>query len=151
MGPIEQRLTTFLEPSITGLGYELIGIEYVSGTHHPVVRIYIDKPDGIGVDDCERVSRQVSAVLDVEDPVQGHYTLEVSSPGLDRPLFTAAHYERVVGEEIKAKLHRPIAGRRNFKGTLLSVREGEVVIEVDGEERVLPLSDIERARLVPKW
>ena len=114
------------------------------------MRIYIDKADGIDVEDCEAVSRQVSAILDVEDPLPGHYTLEVSSPGLDRTLTKPAHFERFMGEDVRVKLRFPLDGRRNFKGALKSVDEDNIEVEVDGESHSLPLATIESARLVPQ-
>jgi ribosome maturation factor RimP len=103
------------------------------------------------VEDCERVSHQVSGVLEVEDPIKGQYTLEVSSPGLDRPLFKPEHYARFVGEVVSLRLARPLGERRRFKGRLLALRDGAVVIEQDGAEVVVPLEDIDKAQLVPQW
>ncbi len=116
-----------------------------------MLRVYIDHENGISVDDCADVSHQVSAVLDVEDPIVGLYTLEVSSPGLDRPLFTEAHYERYLGQVAEIRLRSPLDGRRKYKGHLLSVRDGQVVIEVDGVEYSLALDNIEKAHLVHEW
>lgn len=146
----QDTLRTLLEPAITGLGYELVGIEFLSrGKFSSLLRFYIDHPDGVGVDDCEAVSRQVSAILDVEDVVQGRYTLEVSSPGLDRPLFTLANYERFIGRDITVRMQAPINGRRNFTGTLKGVENGNVLLEVGGEVLVLSWDLIEKANLVP--
>lgn len=146
-----RQLQDLLEPAVGALGYELLGIEHLAQGRHSLLRLYIDSPDGITVEDCERVSHQVSGVLEVEDPIKGQYTLEVSSPGLDRPLFKLAHYERFVGEVVSLRLARPIEGRRKFKGRLLSLREGLVVVDVDGTEMELPFEDIEKAHLVPQW
>lgn len=146
-----KQLQELIEPGVTALGYELLGIEHLAQGRHSVLRLYIDSPDGITVDDCERVSHQVSGVLEVEDPIKGQYTLEVSSPGLDRPLFKPAHYERFVGEVITVRLARPLGERRKFKGRLLGLRDGAVVIEQDGAEVALPLEDIDKAHLVPQW
>ena len=143
------RLTALIEPAVEALGYELVGIEFVARGHHGLLRLYIDNEDGITLDDCEKVSHQVSGVLDVEDPIPGQYSLEVSSPGLDRPLFKAAHYERFAGHEVKLQSNAPVDGRRRFKGILQGIRDNEVVIEVDGKEVRLPLESIEKARLVP--
>lgn len=140
-----------IEPAVSALGYELVGIEYLPQGRHSLLRIYIDHEDGITVDDCERVSRQVSAALDVEDPIHGQYTLEVSSPGLDRPLFTAEHFRRFAGNEVQLRLHTPVEGRRKFKGLLRGVRDEKVVLEIDGVELLFPLEDIEKAQLVPQW
>jgi ribosome maturation factor RimP len=115
-----------------------------------LLRVYIDRPDGVTVDDCSAVSYQVSGLLDVEDPVPGHYTLEVSSPGLDRPLFQAHDFERYAGHEVKVRMRFPIAGQRNFRGLLQGLQEQQVVIqERDGKQVSLPLEQIEQARLVP--
>lgn len=146
----DERLQRLLLPVVNMLGYELVGIEYFPSGHHYILRVYIDKASGITLDDCERVSHQVSALLDVEDPIQGRYTLEVSSPGLDRPLFTAEHFDRFSGRKVKLRLTVPVNGRRNFKGLLQGLADGKVLLEVDGERVELPFEDIERARLVPE-
>lgn len=147
---IGDELTKLIEPTIVGLGYELADLDVKLHAKDGVVRIYIDKqPDGIGVEDCEAVSRQVSALLDVEDPIPGNYTLEVSSPGLDRRLTKVEHFERFLGEVIRVKLRFPQDGRRNFRGTLKTSDAENIAVEVDGEMFELPLATIESARLVP--
>jgi len=146
-----KQLQAIIEPAVTALGYELVGIELLSQGKHSVLRVYIDHEEGISVDDCADVSHQVSAVLDVEDPITGLYTLEVSSPGLDRPLFTEAHYQRYTGQQAEIRLRSPLEGRRKFKGRLQSVQDGQVVIEVDGVEYSLSLDNIEKANLVHEW
>ncbi len=146
-----KQLQAIIEPAVSALGYELVGIEHLSQGKHSVLRVYIDHEDGISVDDCAEVSHQVSAVLDVEDPITGLYTLEVSSPGLDRPLFTEAHYVRYVGQLAEIRSHSPIDGRRRFKGRLQAVQDGQVVIEVDGVEYSIALDNIEKANLVHEW
>jgi ribosome maturation factor RimP len=148
---VSERLQAIIEPAVTALGYELVGVEYLSQGRHSVLRIYIDKEDGVTVDDCARVSHQVSGALDVEDPVKGQYTLEVSSPGLDRPLFTIEHYRRFAGESAEIRLAAPRDGRRKFKGTLRGVEGDTVIIEVEGEAVPLPLDEIEKAHLVHQW
>lgn len=140
---------TLLEPVVEAMGYELVEVEVVGGGKHRVLRLYIDQPDGIAVEDCERVSHQVSGVLDVEDPIPGAYTLEVSSPGLDRPLRTAAHFAAFTGEQAKVELRAPQDGRKRFKGRLVGIDGETVVMDVDGEQYRLPLNEIERARVVP--
>jgi ribosome maturation factor RimP len=142
-------LIKLLEPTIERLGYELTDLELKLGGRDGLVRIFIDKDGGIEIDDCEAVSRQVSAILDVEDPLPGHYTLEVSSPGLDRTLTKPAHFQRFMGEDVRVKLRFPLDGRRNFKGALKSADEEHIEVEVDGESHSLPLATIESARLVP--
>jgi len=143
------ELRRVLEPSIEQLGYELSDIEVRLGGKDGVVRVFIDRPQGIGLEDCEAVSRQVSAVLDVEDPLPGQYVLEVSSPGLDRKLTKVEHFQRFTGEDVRVKLRVPIAGRRNFRGALRAADKETIEIEVDGERHSLPLAAIESARLVP--
>jgi ribosome maturation factor RimP len=138
-----------IAPLVAGLGCELLGVETRSGGEHGLVRIYIDAPDGITVEDCERVSRQVSALLDVEEPMRGPYTLEVSSPGLDRPLFTPEHYRRFLGQRVKVSLVRLHEGRRHVTGLLAAADDAAVTVE-DGTTRVvLPYELIARGRLVP--
>jgi ribosome maturation factor RimP len=146
------QIGALLEPAVEALGYRLAGVEYRSGgPGGALLRVYIDSERGITVDDCERVSYQVSGLLDVNDPIAGHYTLEVSSPGLDRLLFRRADYERFVGSLVKVRLAVPHAGRRKFQGRLLRVEERNVVVEQDGEEVALALEQIEQARLVPEY
>lgn len=141
-----------LEPVVVAMGYELVGIEYHGRGRHGLLRIYIDKPEGITVDDCSAVSHQVSGVLDVEDPIPGRYSLEISSPGLDRPLFKAGHFERFAGETVKLRLSAPRNGQRKFEGLLMGMRDDDVVLRMeDGSELGLPLKDIESARLVPRF
>ena len=145
-----------LEPGVNALGFELVDVEVSGSGHHALLRVYIDSPEGVDVDDCARVSRQLSALLDVEDPLPGEYTLEVSSPGLDRPLVTLEHFRRFAGETIKVKLARPLGGRRKITGRLLEVADDHVVVEAEGaggapERFTLAYAEIERARLVPKF
>jgi ribosome maturation factor RimP len=146
---ITARLRQMLEPAVALHGCELVAVEYFPQGNSSTLRVYIDKQDGVTVDDCERVSHQISGVLDVEDPIAGHYRLEVSSPGLDRPLDGARDFERFRGQEVKLRLHAPLNGQRNFKGLLLGLRGERVALEVNGEEILLPLRDVDKARLVP--
>ena len=141
-----------LEPTISGLGYELLGLEYLGQGKHSRLRLYIDGPNGIGVSDCEAVSHQVSGILDVEDPIKGQYSLEVSSPGLDRPLFKSAHFARYIGQKVKLRTRIPIAGQRNFQGEISSVENEDIYISTDsGEQLKLAVKDIERANLIPEF
>lgn len=144
-------IKNIIETSVNSLGYELVGCVYIKQQRRSLLRIFIDKPEGITLDDCERVSRQVSAVLDVEDPIIGAYSLEVSSPGLDRPLFTAEHFRRFIGARAHIKLDIPFTdNRRNFTGYLQGITESDkVIITVDNEEVVLPLANIAKAHLLP--
>lgn len=152
MGPIEERLLGLLEPTISGLGYELLGLEYLGQGKHSRLRLYIDGPNGIGLDDCEKVSRQASGVLDVDDPIKGQYSLEVSSPGLDRPLFKAAHFARYLGQKVKLRTRLPVLGQRNFQGDIRSVENNDIYIVIEsGEQLKLAIQDIERANLIPEF
>jgi ribosome maturation factor RimP len=185
------RLIALIEPLLTGLGYELVELEYVPGRNSGLLRIYIDRlrpaggspqvegaaqveeeqknatvalddddrivtgdetdlrESGIGIDDCERVSREVSALLDVEDPIPTAYTLEVSSPGSDRVLRTKAHYDRFAGSRVHVELKAPRDGRRRYTGTLKSVSETGIELEVDRQPVSVPFDEIEKARLAP--
>lgn len=148
---VSKELEQIIGPTIEAMGYELVGIEYLAQGKHSLLRIYVDSDAGITVDDCADVSHQVSALLDVEDPITGQYTLEVSSPGLDRPLFNAGHYERFAGHEVTLRLHAPLEGRRKFKGRIAGVDGDEVQVDVDGETYHFNLADIDKANLVPEW
>jgi ribosome maturation factor RimP len=143
------ELAKLLEPTVERLGYELADLEVRLGGKGGLIRIFIDKPEGIDLDDCEKVSLAVSALLDVEEPVPGNYRLEVSSPGLDRKLTKVEHFQRFEGETVKVQMRFPIEGRRRFRGTLVSSDDENIVVEVDGESHSLPLKTIDTARLVP--
>jgi len=143
------ELVKLLEPTIVRLGYELWNLELKIGGKHGVLRLFIEKADGVGLDDCEKVSLAVSALLDVEDPLPGHYDLEVSSPGLDRKLVKVEHFQRFTGETLKVQMRFPIEGRRRFRGTLVASDDENIVVEVDGESHTLPVATIDTARLVP--
>jgi ribosome maturation factor RimP len=151
MAQASEKLVAIIEPAVTALGYELVGVEHLPQGHHSLLRIYIDHEEGITADDCGDVSHQVSAVLDVEDPIRGAYTMEVSSPGLERPLFTLAHYARFVGQLVEIRLHSPLAGRRKFKGRILGVEGDVVTVEVDGEEQRFVFDNIDKAHLIHEW
>lgn len=144
-----KQLLELLEPEVESLGYELIDVEYRAGGRDGLLRLYIDHAGGVGLDDCEKVSRQVSALLDVEDPVPGQYTLEVSSPGLDRKLRTPAHFAQFAGQEIRVELHESVPGRRRYRGELREADAERIVMQVDNEPVTLLLADIASARLVP--
>jgi len=137
-----------LEPGAQALGYEIVAVE-LSGGDISILRVYIDQHDGVGVDDCAKASRQFSALLDVEDPITTRYTLEVSSPGLDRPLVKPEHFQHYVGEQVKIKMATLINGRRRFTGKLVEADDEQAVVAVDGEETELPYSEMDRARVVP--
>ncbi|WP_371230933.1 ribosome maturation factor RimP [Pseudomonas sp. QE6] len=146
-----EQLQALLAPVVEALGYECWGLEFISQGRHSLLRVYIDRPEGILIDDCEIVSRQVSGVLDVEDPISGEYTLEVSSPGMDRPLFTLDQFARYVGEQVKIKLRTPFERRRNFQGILRGVEEQDVVVLVDDHEYLLPVDSIDKANIIPRF
>ena len=146
-----QKLTELLQPLVEDLGYEFIGLEYNSNPKHSVLRIYIDQDGGVGIEDCEAVSREVAALLDVKDPIRSQYNLEISSPGLDRPLFTPAHYAEFAGCEAQVTLFAPRDGRRKFKGRLLSADKQGVCMEQDGVEVTLDFDNIAKAKLVPDY
>jgi len=147
----EAKLTRLVQPLVEELGYEFIGLEHRSSPKNSALVIYIDRPGGIAVDDCERVSREVAALLDVEDPIPGHYNLEVSSPGLDRPLFTLEQFDRFRGETAQVSLFAPVDGRRRFKGRILGTGSGKVRLEQDGMEVELDMGNIAKARLAPDY
>lgn len=146
-----EQLQAILAPVVEALGYQCWGIEFISQGRHSLLRIYIDKEDGILVDDCEIVSRQVSGVLDVEDPISSEYTLEVSSPGMDRPLFSIEQFAAHAGQQVKIKLRSPFEGRRNFQGVLRGVEEQDVVVQVDSNEYLLPIDLIDKANIIPAF
>jgi ribosome maturation factor RimP len=159
---MRDKLLKIAEPVCAGGGYELVDIRYVNEGGW-IVRVYIDHGDpdaagrgmAIGFDDCERISRELSAVFDVEDPLPHAYRLEVSSPGFDRPLRTADHFRRFVGERAKVALTAPRDGRRNYTGSLSAVDEADdgtvITMDVDGERFRLPLEEIASAKLIPDW
>lgn len=146
-----EQLEDILTPVVAALGYEVWHLELEGAGSNRLLRLYIDAPGGITLEDCEAVSREVSATLDVVDPLPGAYRLEVSSPGLDRPLATRAHFERFVGAELRVTLYGPQDGRRRFKGRLQAVGEDALELDCEGTTVVLPRSAIAKARLVPEF
>ena len=146
-----KKLNELLQPLVEDLGYEFVGLEYNSNPKHSVLRIYIDREDGVGIEDCETVSRETAALLDVKDPIRSHYNLEVSSPGLARPLFTPAHFKEFAGNEAQINLFAPQDGRRKFSGAILSADENSVSIDQDGSEVTLDFDNIAKANLVPDY
>ncbi|MEO5342777.1 MAG: ribosome maturation factor RimP [Gammaproteobacteria bacterium SHHR-1] len=146
------HLTNLLQPVVEAMGYEWVGLEYLSGLKGSgLLRIYIDTEGGITLDDCSAVSHQVSGVLDVEDPIRENYRLEVSSPGLDRPLFTQEHYQRFAGHPVSLKLHGKWNNRRKLVGQLRGCDGEQVAMTLEGEEIQVPLDMINSARLVPDF
>ena len=149
MATVRDTLYEVITPVIEGLGYELVGVEYLPQGKHSLLRIYIDHESGITLDDCEKVSRQVSAVMDVEDPLTTQYNLEISSPGMERPLFFEEHYNRFAGHRVFVRMSFPVDGRRKFEGILKGVEAAEVLVEINEELFRLPLAQVEKAHLVP--
>ena len=147
---LRDQLGELLAPVVAGLGYELWELEFAPRAGGGVLRLYIDSDVGISLEDCERVSRAVSETLDAADPIPGHYTLEVSSPGLDRVLRTQDHFARFAGERVKLEMMQPVEGRKRFAGRLARVGRGEITLEFEGGAITLPIEDIHKARLAPE-
>lgn len=145
-----QAIVDVIEPVVTGLGYELVGAEFGQAENGMTLRVYIDteREEGILIEDCVAVSRQLDAVMDVEDPIGQAYQLEVSSPGVDRPLFTAEHFSEQIGNEVRIRLASGIGGRRNYKGVLLAIADGLATVEIDNVDHAVPLDDVEQAHLI---
>ncbi|MEQ8409265.1 MAG: ribosome maturation factor RimP [Gammaproteobacteria bacterium] len=141
-------ITELVQPTIEALGLQLWGIEHLSQGKFSLLRIYIESDEGILIEDCEKVSRQVSALLDVEDPITGEYTLEVSSPGIDRPLFALEQFQQYIGETVNIKTRGPVNGRRKFKGTIAAIEDESVVVQIDGEDYTVSHGEIDKAVLV---
>ena len=151
MATLEQNLQEMLQGAVEDLGCELWGIECQRAGRFMTVRLFIDKEGGVTVDDCADVSRQVSAILDVEDPIADKYNLEVSSPGLDRPLFTLPQFERYIGQDIAVHLRIPVIERRKWQGKLERIEKDMVTLIVDGQEQVLAFGNIQKANVVAKF
>lgn len=145
------QLQEIVESAVKSLDLELWALEYSGGGKQALLRIYIDSDKGISVENCAAVSRQVGAVMDVEDPINGEYTLEVSSPGAARGLYKTAHYEKYVGYEVTVKLRYPLDGQRNFKGILTGVENEEIILRIDDEEFLFPVEEIDKANVIPNW
>ncbi|MGR9117230.1 MAG: ribosome maturation factor RimP [Gammaproteobacteria bacterium] len=146
-----EHLVNLIEPIVEGLGYECVGIEYNPHPRHGLLRIYIDHEQGILVDDCSKVSHQISGMLDVEDPIQGNYQLEISSPGEDRPLFKIGQFERFIGKMVNVNLFKPIEKRRKITGLIEKV-EGEIIFLKEGDQIYeVPFQAMSKARLVPEY
>ena len=153
MAKMADKVFALINPVVRDMGYELLGLEYAPSGKHSVLRLYIDCEEGVGVNDCETVSRQVSSIMDVEDPISGQYNLEVSSPGIERPLFVIAHYQRFLGHDVRLRTYRPIEGKRNFTGSIGSVGETNNTIELVTElgPVTLDIGLIEKANLVAHY
>ncbi|QIZ75924.1 ribosome maturation factor RimP [Ferrimonas lipolytica] len=151
MATIQQRLTEMLAEPVEMLGYELWGLQFISAGNHSILRLFIDHADGISVQACADVSRQVSAVLDVEDPISTEFNLEVSSPGMDRPLFTAEHYQKYLGSDVNVVLNMPMEGKRKWRGEIIAVDGDNISLRCDGQEQTLILSNVQKSNLIPKF
>lgn len=152
--PMDQRsrqLGELIRPAVEALGLELVGVEYVSQGKHSVLRIYIDSDNGISVEDCQRVSHQVSGVLEVEDPIRGQYNLEVSSPGIKRPLFTAEQFARFIDERCSLRLREPHNGQKKFTGVITAVDGKTITLTIDDQELSVDIGEIDKANLNPEW
>lgn len=147
----QSKLEALVEPVVQSMGCELWGLDFSGHGKGSSLRIFIEKKDGVSIEDCERVSRQVSSVFDVEDPIHGEYTLEVSSPGMDRNLYKPEHYKEYAGQKIQLRLRVPFEGRRKFSGLLAGVEDSEIIMQVDNEEYLLPFELIDRAKVVPSY
>lgn len=146
-----EAMTEMLAPAVSAIGLELWGVEFFQQGRHSVLRLFIDGPEGVSVEHCAQVSHQVSGVLEVEDPIAGEFTLEVSSPGWDRPLFTLAHYGRFVGSEVAVRLASPLNGRRKYKGVVQQVTEDAVQLLCEGELVSMPFAMIDKGNVVPNF
>ncbi|WP_422389643.1 ribosome maturation factor RimP [Candidatus Hamiltonella endosymbiont of Tuberolachnus salignus] len=147
---MSKKIKKIITAPVEGLGYELVGIEFIQ-SRQSVLRIYIDHEEGITVDSCSDVSKEVSSVLDVEDPITVPYNLEISSPGLDRPLFTARHYAQFIGEKVNLMLRMAIQNQRKWQGIIKSVDGESIIVAVNQKDEVFALSNIQKANLVPHF
>jgi len=151
MRRVSPGIEAVIEPVVTGLGYQFVGAQFGQAENGQTLRVFIDTDNGVVVEDCVAVSKQLSAVLDVEDTISSAYQLEVSSPGIDRPLFTAAQFAEQEGETIKVKMAVSVDGRRNFKGRLIEVKNEAALVEVDGIDYSLPVADVEEAHVIGQF
>lgn len=151
MASKQEQLQALIGPVVSSLNCELWGLEYLTQGKYTTLRLYIDASEGVTLEDCEKVSRQVSAVMDVEDPIEGEYTLEVSSPGMDRPLYTLEQYARYIGEMVNLRLRLARDGRRKFKGKILAVEGDQVRVAVDDKEYLLAVDSIDKANIIPQF
>lgn len=146
----EAELADLLRATVEAMGFVLWGLEFRAQGKNSLLRVYIDREAGVQVDDCAQVSRQISGILDVEDPIAGEYNLEVSSPGIDRLLFSLEQCQQYVGEWLEVKLRVPFEGRKNFNGTLVGIEDQDVVVRIDDDEYVLPFDSIDKAKVKPR-
>jgi len=146
-----EHLLKLIEPVVEGLGFECVGVEYSSHPKNGFLRIYIDSANGVLVEDCTSVSHQVSGVLDVEDPIVGEYKLEVSSPGMDRPIFKVKQFERLIGQTVKVHLFKPVEGRRNITGVIEKVEGDDIYLQQDEQVYKVAFQAMSKARLEPDY
>lgn len=151
MTVLREKLVQLLEPVVEALGYELVLLEFSPNSHNALLRLFIEAPGGTGLDDCEKVSREVAGLLDVDDPISTPYSLEVSSPGLDRPLAKPAHFERFLNEQARIQLVAPKNGRRKFVGWIRAAGVHAMTLETEQGAVEIEYSEMERARLVPDY
>ena len=144
-------LFAMFEPAVIAADMQLWGIEYLPQGKHSILRVFIDSENGVTVDDCVAVSHQVSGILDVEDPISQEYTLEVSSPGMDRPLFTLEQFRKYINEWADIRLRMPFDGRRKFKGVIINIEGQDIVLRVDQHEYLLPIDMVEKAHVIPQF
>jgi len=147
----QSQLEQIIRPAVEAAGFEFWGLEYLSQGKHSILRVFIEHENGINVDDCAEVSHQVSGVLDVEDPISGFYNLEISSPGMDRPLFTEQQFAQYIGEVAELRLSFPLNGRRKFKGTIQKVHNGQIELLVDGDVHDISVQQIDKAQLIATY
>jgi ribosome maturation factor RimP len=151
MSQRSRQLGDLIRPAVEALGLELLGVEYVSQGKHSVLRIYIDSDAGVTVEDCQRASHQVSGVLEVEDPIKGQFNLEVSSPGVDRPLFSAEQFGRFIGERCSLRLREALNGQKKFTGVISQVAGETITLTIDDQELNVEMNEIDKANLNPEW
>ncbi len=144
---VQDEIEQLIRPSIEDMGYMLWGCEYLAQGKHSLFRVYIDKDDGIGIDDCQRVSHQVSALLDVEDLIPGNYSLEVSSPGVPRPLFYSWQYQYYIGQDVQIRLSKPVNSKRKFSGVIVSANDQALVLNINEVQQEFLFSNIVKANL----
>lgn len=146
-----RQLGELIGPAVEALGLELVGVEYVAQGKHSVLRIYIDSDEGITVDDCQRASHQISGVLEVEDPIRGQFNLEISSPGVARPLFTAEQFARFLGERCSLRMRESLNGQKKFTGVITAVEGDTITLVIDDHELNVDMNEIDKANLNPEW
>lgn len=151
MATQDSSLNKIIQPLVEAMGFELWGLDFLAKGKQPLLRIYIEHPEGISVEDCADVSRQVGSTLDVEDVIPGQYTLEVSSPGMDRPIFTLEQYSKLIGYQAQVRLRMAFEGRRKFAGWIKGVEDGEVILQVEDQEYCFPFESIDKARILPRF